>query len=158
MDGCITDPEPDMERRQAPFRNMRSKCRCSYILQFTFRRAVSCVLHRPPSQVIHCTVLLMQKQLTKIWPKLSNDGFKASHGGEQRKNQREGRSALSGIVPIERSIGVPHPTLWPPAGHECIEATWPRMRPAHAFSRRQTGRQLKAMKPEVFFFSKSLLW
>ena len=59
---------------------------------------------------------------------------------------------MSGIVPIERSIGVPHPTLWPPAGHECIEATWPRMRPAHAFSRRQTGRQLKAMKPEVFFF------
>ena len=53
----ITDPEPDMERRQAPFRNMRSKCRCSYVLQFTFRRAVSCVLHRPPSQVIHCTML-----------------------------------------------------------------------------------------------------
>ena len=36
---------------------MRSKCRCSCVLQFTFRRAVSCVLHRPPSQVIHCTVL-----------------------------------------------------------------------------------------------------
>ena len=36
---------------------MRSKCRCSYVLQFTFRRAVSCVLHRPPSQVIHCIVL-----------------------------------------------------------------------------------------------------
>ena len=57
LDGCTTDPEPDMERRRAPFRNMRSKCRCSYVLQFTFRRAVSCVLHRPPSQVIHCTML-----------------------------------------------------------------------------------------------------
>ena len=145
-----------MDSGRATVRNMRSKCRCSYVLQFTFRRAVCCVLHRPPSQVIHCTVLLMQKQLTKNWPKLSSDGFKASHGGEQRKNQREGRSALSGIVPIERSIGVPHPTLWPPAGHECIEATWPRMRPAHAFSRQQTGRQLKAMKPEVFFQNLSL--
>ena len=54
---AITDPEPDMDRGQATVRNMRSKCRCSYVLQFTFRRAVSCVLHRPPSQVIHCTVL-----------------------------------------------------------------------------------------------------
>ena len=52
-----TDPEPDMDGGRATVRNMRSKCRCSYVLQFTFRRAVSCVLHRPPSQVIHCTVL-----------------------------------------------------------------------------------------------------
>ena len=43
--------------QQREVRNMRSKCRCSCVLQFTFRRAVSCVLHRPPSQVIHCTVL-----------------------------------------------------------------------------------------------------
>ena len=60
LDGCTTDPEPDMERRRAPCRDMRSKCRCSYVLQFTFRRAVSCVLHRPPSQVIHCIVLFFQ--------------------------------------------------------------------------------------------------
>ena len=46
-----------MGSRQATARNMRSKCRCSCVLQFTFRRAVSCVLHRPPSQVIHCIVL-----------------------------------------------------------------------------------------------------
>ena len=32
-DRCLTDPEPDMEMRQAHFRNMRSKCRCSYDLQ-----------------------------------------------------------------------------------------------------------------------------
>lgn len=34
-------------------RNVRSKCRCSCILQFTCRRAICCVLHRPTSQVIH---------------------------------------------------------------------------------------------------------
>lgn len=56
LDGWQTDPEPDMDRGRTPVRNMRSKCRCSYVLQFTFRRAASCVLHRPPSQVIHCTV------------------------------------------------------------------------------------------------------
>ena len=57
LDGCLTDPEPGMDSGQATVRNVRSKCRCSCVLQFTFRRAVSCVLHRPPSQVIHCTVL-----------------------------------------------------------------------------------------------------
>ena len=48
-----------MDSRRATVRNMRSKCRCSCVLQFTFRRAVSCVLHRPPSQVIHCIVLYL---------------------------------------------------------------------------------------------------
>lgn len=33
-------------------RNVRSKCRCSCVLQFTCRRAISCVLHRSTSQVI----------------------------------------------------------------------------------------------------------
>ena len=32
--------------------NMRSKCRCSCVLQFTRWRTVCCVLHRPMSQVI----------------------------------------------------------------------------------------------------------
>ena len=57
LDGCLTDPEPGMDSQQVTVRNVRSKCRCSCVLQFTFRRAVSCVLHRPPSQVIHCIVL-----------------------------------------------------------------------------------------------------
>ena len=48
-DRCLTDPEPDMEMRQAHFRNMRSKCRCSCVLQFTRHHGVSSVLHRPPS-------------------------------------------------------------------------------------------------------------
>ena len=60
MDGCLTDPEPDVDGRRASVRNMRSMCRCSCVLQFTFRRAVSCDLHRPPSQVIHCIVLSFQ--------------------------------------------------------------------------------------------------
>jgi len=32
----------------------------------------------------------MQKQLTKNWPKLSNDGFKASHGESKEKTKEEG--------------------------------------------------------------------
>ena len=59
-DGCLTDPEPDMETRRAHFRNMRSKCRCSCVLQFTRHHGVSSVLHRPPSQMIHCIVLCFQ--------------------------------------------------------------------------------------------------
>lgn len=46
-----------MDTGRASVRNVRSKCRCSYVLQFTFRHAVCCVLHRPPSQVIHCEAL-----------------------------------------------------------------------------------------------------
>ena len=46
-----------METRRAYFRNMRSKCRCSCVLQFTRHHRVSSVLHRPPSQMIHCIVL-----------------------------------------------------------------------------------------------------
>jgi hypothetical protein len=64
-DGCSTDPEAGMDSRRATVRNMRSKCRCSCVLQFTFRRAVSCVLHRPPSQVIHCTVLFLFKFVSR---------------------------------------------------------------------------------------------
>jgi hypothetical protein len=52
-----TDPDPIMDVQQAHVRNMRSKCRCSCVLQFTLRHGVSSVLHRPPSQMIHCIVL-----------------------------------------------------------------------------------------------------
>jgi hypothetical protein len=50
-----------MDTGRASVRNVRSKCRCSYVLQFTFRHAVCCVLHRPPSQVIHCAALSFLK-------------------------------------------------------------------------------------------------
>ena len=54
-----------MDSGQATVRNVRSKCRCSCVLQFTFRRAVGCVLHRPPSQVIHCTVLCFRNHFAR---------------------------------------------------------------------------------------------
>ena len=54
-----TDPDTNMDMQQAHVRNMRSKCRCSCVLQFTLRHGVSSVLHRPPSQMIHCMVLYL---------------------------------------------------------------------------------------------------
>jgi len=39
-------------------RHLRSKRRCSCVLQFTRLRAVSCVLHRPTSRVIHHSRLM----------------------------------------------------------------------------------------------------
>ena len=41
---------------------MRSKRRCSCVLQFTRLHAVSCVLHRPTSRVIHHTRLIFYQQ------------------------------------------------------------------------------------------------
>ena len=70
---CLTDPEPDMEMRQAHFRNMRSKCRCSCVLQFTRHHGVSSVLHRPPSQMIHCIVLCFQFSDLRPKTRLSRD-------------------------------------------------------------------------------------
>ena len=54
-----------METRRAYFRNMRSKCRCSYVLQFTWHLGVSSVLHRPLSQIIHCIVLYLDFQTVR---------------------------------------------------------------------------------------------
>jgi hypothetical protein len=65
--------------RQAQACHMRSNCRCSCVLRFTLSHAFSCVLHRPPSQLIHCMALyfvsLQIKQTTvshrkKINPRL----------------------------------------------------------------------------------------
>jgi hypothetical protein len=101
VDGCLTDPEPGMDSRRATVRNVRSKCRCSCVLQFTFRRAVSCVLHRPPSQVIHCTVLsLMSKfvlheedaQLKK------EDKNHIPSREEGSQNPGKGESSLDGLT------------------------------------------------------------
>ena len=61
-DVSLTDPEPNVDTRQARIRNMRSKCRCSCVLQFTRHLGVSSVLHRPPSQMIHCIVLYFDSQ------------------------------------------------------------------------------------------------
>ena len=84
-----------MESGRATLRNMRSKCRCSYVLQFAFRHAVSCVLHRPPSQVIHCTVLFHNKvQLTKngLFPQQTFRVTAPHEGGEHKKTRRRAKS------------------------------------------------------------------
>lgn len=49
-------------------RNMRSTCQWSCVLQFTWRRAVCCGLHRPMSQVILCLGLNFYNfQLFSLW-------------------------------------------------------------------------------------------
>ena len=92
LDGWQTDPEPDMDSGQTTVRNMRSKCRCSYVLQFTFRRAVCCVLHRPPSQVIHCSVFSKSS-----WPQSAEVQSTVAEllTGEQQFTSWNGRRALS---------------------------------------------------------------
>ena len=95
-EGCKTDPEPDMDSGRAGVRNMRSKCRCSYVLQFTFRRAVCCVLHRPPSQVIHCAVLsLLTKSHCRHEDELANNQTADTffHHGEEQSLREPGREA-----------------------------------------------------------------
>ena len=77
--------------RQAHFRNMRSKCRCSCVLQFTLYRGVSSVLHRPPSQMIHCIVLCFQ--FSDLRPEIDSAkeartkyvGCTSQQGGEDHK-------------------------------------------------------------------------
>lgn len=69
-----------MDSGKTNVRNMRSKCRCSYVLQFTFRRAVCCVLHRPPSQVIHCAVLSLFPTVRVLPP------WKEAKPFDRRKN------------------------------------------------------------------------
>jgi hypothetical protein len=47
-------------RTESETRNVRSKCRCSCVLQFTCRRAFCGVLHRPTCQVIHRSGLYLR--------------------------------------------------------------------------------------------------
>ena len=65
MDVGLTDPDTRVGLLQAQACNMRSKCRCSCVLQFTLCHAFSCVLHRPPSQLIRCIVLYVLVVQTK---------------------------------------------------------------------------------------------
>ena len=55
---CLTD-DLDMETKQVYLRNVRSKCECLCVLQFTWHHRVSSVLHQPLSQIIHCKVLYL---------------------------------------------------------------------------------------------------
>ena len=108
-------------------RNMRSKCRCSYVLQFTFRHAVSCVLHRPPSQVIHCTVLFStwffsyeRKRKSKSF---STKSFTAHHGvvRPSKPEKRRRRFLSSSNLLLGRVKGALH--LTPQAAREQREST-----------------------------------
>ena len=82
-DGCwITDPDTRVGLLQAQARNMRSKCRCSCVLQFTLCHAFSCVLHRPPSQLIHCIALCLSLVVgLKVRSILPAAQVKLSRGG-----------------------------------------------------------------------------
>ena len=81
-DVSLTDPEPNVDTRQARIRNMRSKCRCSCVLQFTRHLRVSSVLHRPLSQMIHCIVLYLVFRQTSLsaFKKLTNLKLTALQG------------------------------------------------------------------------------
>ena len=144
LDGWQTDPEPDVGGEQITARNMRSKCRCSNVLQFTFRRAVCCVLHRPPSQVIHCIVWFFYQTVDQNWPEFSNDSIflTAPHeGGEQKNELFDGRSTLSKQSRTHRKADL---------------RTWcgrPRIglgRAERTSSQQQTSRQPRAKSPRIF--------
>ena len=85
--------------RQAQSCNMRSKCRCSCVLQFTLCHAVSCVLHRPPSQLIHCIALYLGYQTVRllIEKKRKKPRFHRQPPGEgrQARNLRAGKLSLN---------------------------------------------------------------
>ena len=86
-----------METRRAYFRNMRSKCRCSCVLQFTWHLGVSSVLHRPLSQIIHCIVLYLDFQTATsecLVRKANNTTVKTALQGEIT-TQTTGRQALN---------------------------------------------------------------
>ena len=83
-----------MENRRAIFRNMRSKCRCSCVLQFTRHLGVSSVLHRPLSQIIHCIVLYLGFQTFSRPECWERDRVSLSANNWQLDSPSRGRSQL----------------------------------------------------------------
>lgn len=84
-------------------RNVRSKCRCSCVLQFTRRRAVCSALHRPTSQVIHRSGLLRIKCRSFLAAHyvhcLSDRNIKsAKHGPRLASNQANFTPVINGII------------------------------------------------------------
>ena len=89
---------------------MRSKCRCSSVLQFTFRHAVCCVLHRPQSQVIHCTVLFsLIRHSFQSTPKTKPEYEITSHHGRARFKPMCRPSCLKAALSPRAVFGAPHP-------------------------------------------------
>ena len=121
-----------METRQAYFRNMRSKCRCSCVLQFTRHHRVSSVLHRPPSQMIHCIVLYLDSQTWRSSDSAASHRFNQKTASHPYKGEIEnltgGESSLNcspRLCPLERVAprGQPFPDLRatvPP--HQAVKA------------------------------------
>ena len=131
-----------MDSRRATIRNMRSKCRCSYVLQFTFRHAVCCVLHRPPSQVIHCTVLFSQSVdqnglVTKFGIELT-----APHeGGDQQRTWSRAKIFERFCHHRALDSGAPHPRARPPVEQIEEKQVPPTSAQLTASGRQQTGRR-----------------
>lgn len=89
---------------------MRSKCRCSCVLQFTLRHAFSSVLHRPPSQLIHCIALCLgyQRQASMIWEKLRSTQLRP---GEGVNKEPERPASLLRPPTVPAATGSQEPTL-----------------------------------------------
>ena len=93
---------------------MRSKCRCSCVLQFTLRRAVSCVLHRPSSQVIHCIEFCILDSETKSLEIISKALYGCTRHKPVCEHQNSGRASLKNTL----SSSTPHPNPKPPAARK----------------------------------------
>ena len=119
-DRCLTDPEPGMEPRQAQFRNLHSKCRCSCVLQFTRHHRVSSVLHRPPSRMIHCIVL---------WFGFSDKSQSTSGNAGQANTAtcpNRGRSKLESRRELFEPLAIPSWTSY--SASPCRRGTVPQQR------------------------------
>lgn len=82
---CYTYNRPSDRRGPGLFghegRNVRSTCRCSHNLRITRRRAVSCGLHRPTSQVIHRSGLsLLRYHHSAVYLIISSFSRRTEHG------------------------------------------------------------------------------
>ena len=142
---AIADPDPRVGLLQAQTRNMRSKCRCSCVLQFTLCHAFSSVLHRPPSQLIHCIVLysILYAFTRKRFPRI------------QRLCSRGEKGSKVGTRPGHRAAAHRHPPGLASRGtdHRLAAPQQTGCRPASSRTRRGPGipgggyQSLKTAKP-----------
>lgn len=145
--GVSTDPDTNMDMQQAHVRNMRSKCRCSCVLQFTLRHGVSSVLHRPPSQMIHCMVLYLVSGLAAGQFFIGKNRFPHAHqGGAQNPSRRRGSSKLDYRLSLKATTA--HSTSDRAVGRH--DRPGSRKHQSRLYGQRQTGRDPEAAKqPEV---------
>ena len=135
-----------METRQAYFRNMRSKCRCSCVLQFTRHHRVSSVLHRPPSQMIHCIVLYLDSQTWR-----SSDSA-ASHRFNQKTASHPFKGEIENPMGGESSLNC-SPRLCPPGARQPGGHPFPDQRatvPPHQAVQAQATDKLSVARHETW--------